>query len=353
MSRRITVPFFIPHHGCPHRCVFCDQTKITGTDGQQIPSPGEIRDTIEAFRTSSAQPCIDVAFFGGTFTSLPTSLQEKLLGPLQELRSSGAVGTVRVSTRPDAVDGAAISFLVENGVSIVELGAQSLDDEVLKRAGRGHSAADVGVAVRLLREKGLQVGLQLMVGLPGDTRVKYLASLQRALELRPDFLRIYPTLVIAGTQLEELYRQGAYEPLTMEQAVDLAGASLRAAYRARVPVIRIGLQPTEELSTGGSVMAGPYHPAFGQLVRSRLCYDLLASLVHGSASVTVRCAPGRMSDVVGQRRSTIERLFTEHGVTATVETDPRLAPLELEVETAGGTWRGHIMAGVSGLSEVA
>lgn len=353
MSRRITVPFFIPHHGCPHRCVFCDQTKISGADGQKIPSPGEIRDTIEAFRTSSGQQCVDVAFFGGTFTSLPTSLQENLLGPLQELRSSDAVGTVRVSTRPDAIDEAATAFLVQHGVEVVELGTQSLDDEVLKRAGRGHSAADVGVAVRLLRDKGLQVGLQLMVGLPGDTRERYLASLERALELRPDFLRIYPTLVIAGTRLEELYRQGAYEPLTMEQAVDLAGASLRAAYLARVPVIRLGLQPTEELSTGGSVAAGPYHPAFGQLVRSRLCYDLLVTLVQGRTPVTVRCAPGRVSDVVGQRRSTLTRLFREHGVTATVETDPRLAPLELETETASGTRRGHIMAGVSGLSEVA
>lgn len=352
MSRRVTVPFFISHHGCPHRCVFCDQVKISGAEGI-IPSPDQIRDTIDAFRSSSRQPCVDVAFFGGTFTSLPMSLQESLLAPLQYKMAAGAVGTIRISTRPDAIDRATCDFLLQRGVTIVELGAQSLDNEVLGRAGRGHSAGDVGAAVLLLHEKGFRVGIQLMIGLPGDDGRAYLASLQRAIELRPDFLRIYPTLVISGTRLEELYRRGEYEPLTMDRAVELCCHSLRLANTHGIPVIRIGLQPTEELSSAGCVVAGPYHPAFGQLVRSKLCYDLLSSLVAGEKTVAVRCAPARISDVVGQRRSTITRLLSEHGVSITVKPDPLIGPMEIQVETSRGTRRGHIMAGITGLPEVA
>lgn len=352
MSRRITVPFFIPHHGCPHHCVFCDQLAISGA-APAIPSPALIGDTIEAYRASSRQSCVDVAFFGGTFTLLPSSVQESLLVFVHDLQRQGVVGTVRISTRPDAIDRSTCCFLKEHGVGIVELGVQSLDDNVLVQAGRGHCAADVAKAVNLLLGEDLRVGVQLMVGLPGDNDDSCFASVRRALDLGPHFLRIYPTLVLAGTALAELYQRGEYIPLSLDHAVGICADSLRIAQEAGVPVIRVGLQPTEELAASGCILAGPYHPAFGQLVQSRLWYDLLTALTEPRATATVRCPTGRFSDVVGQRRSNIHRLLKERGVVVTVETDPLLGPQELEVTTGGVTRKGHIMTGIDSLPEVA
>lgn len=352
MKGRVTVPFFIPHHGCPHRCIFCDQLKISGA-ASAVPSSDLIRDTIDSYRASSGQPRVDVAFFGGTFTSLPVSVQKSLLAPVQDLQGVGVVGSVRISTRPDAVDETICRFLGKHGVNIVELGAQSLDDDVLQRAGRGHCAADVARATRVLLDNGFQVGLQLMAGLPGDTAEKFLASLRDALGLQPHFLRVYPVLVLAGTRLAELYRRGEYEPLSMDEAVDVCAAALRLVHASRVAVIRMGLQPTEELNAAGCVLAGPYHPAFGQLVRSRLWYDLMAALAEPGVPATIRCSPGRISDLVGQRRSNIHRLFNERRITAKVEGDSLLGPLELVVETSRGTRSGNIMTGAYGLPEVA
>ena len=344
--RPLIVPFFISHQGCPHQCVFCDQVKISG-GREKLPSGADIIARIAACRASAGFKPVEVAFYGGTFTNLPEEEQERLLLPLQPLLASGEVISVRLSTRPDAVDYGSARFLARMGVGTVELGVQSMDDEVLALSGRGHKAACTIEACRTLRRAGMTVGMQLMPGLPGDTGEKSLSSLESVLALRPDFLRIYPTLVIAGTRLEELYRSGGYTPLSLAEAVSLCKVMLHRALAESVRVVRIGLQPTAELETGGVIPAGPYHPAFRQLVEAELCYDLLRKLTSGiraDSPVTVFCAPSRISDVIGQRRDNIKRLHREQGIKiASVKADPALSHLEIVIDHREGIMRGDIV----------
>jgi histone acetyltransferase (RNA polymerase elongator complex component) len=342
----LIVPFFIPHKGCPHQCVFCNQVKIAGSGGD-LPSAGELLDRIAAYRASVRRKSVEVAFYGGTFTSLPRPVLERLLLPLQPLVARGEIDSIRVSTRPDSVDAGIAEFLVQMGVRTVELGVQSMDDDVLALSGRGHTAAHSAEACRTLQAAGVVVGMQLMPGLPGDTEEKALASLNVVLALRPDFLRIYPTLVIVGTVLATLYETGRYAPLSLDKAVRLCKIMLHAALAAEVKVIRIGLQSTGELEASGTILAGPYHPAFRQLVESALCYDLLSRLIGDIAAaeaVTIACAPSRISDITGQRQSNLKRLLREQGVkVAAVMADPTLSCREILVEFGQIKKKGNIV----------
>lgn len=312
-----------------------------------MPTGDEILSTIADWRASSPGEPMEVAFYGGTFTGIPVEEQDRMLSLLQPLISSGEVVSVRVSTRPDAIDSDVISFLRNRGVTTVELGVQSLDDAVLGLAGRGHTADDVRRACDCLNSAGMRFCIQLMPGLPGATRESDIASLVEALSLAPSFLRIYPALVIAGTEMERLYRDGAYHPLSLEGAVRLCAGMLLAAMRKGIPVVRIGLQATDSLECEGTVVAGPYHPAFRQLVESRLCYTMLSRLVAGlerGSAVRVRCAPSRVSDVTGQRRSNLLNLSVSAGVTVEkVIHDTTLSPEEFVVETAAGERRGNLL----------
>jgi histone acetyltransferase (RNA polymerase elongator complex component) len=342
----LIVPFFISHRGCPHQCVFCNQTKIAGSGGA-FPAAGELLDRIAAYRASGSRKSVEVAFYGGTFTSLPKPVLEQLLMPLQPLVARGEIDSIRVSTRPDAVDAGIAEFLVRMGIRTVELGVQSMDDDVLVLSGRGHNAAHTAEACRTLQAAGMAVGMQLMPGLPGDTEEKALASLNSCLSLRPDFLRIYPTLVIVGTKLAILYETGQYAPLSLDKAVRLCKIMLHAAFAAEVKVIRIGLQSTGELEAKGTILAGPYHPAFRQLVESALCYDLLCRLIcdiPAKEAVTIACAPSRVSDITGQRQSNIKRLLAERGVkVASVIADPNLSYREIVVESGKVIKKGNIV----------
>ena len=341
------VPFFIAHRGCPHRCVFCDQLKISGSRNQ-FPAAGEILDTVSAYRNSGGHAAVEVAFFGGSFTCLSRADQEQLLLPLQHLLAVGEVSGIRVSTRPDAIDLRNVTFLKGMGVATVELGVQSMADDVLQLSGRGHGSNEVRKAVSCLRDAGLAVGLQLMPGLPGDTPGKALDSLHDLLELKPDFLRIYPTLVIAGTGLEKLYEDGSYQPMTLVGAVDLCKVMLHEAAVAGVPVIRMGLQPTAELQDAGAIVTGPYHPAFRQLVEGELCFDLLrklaATLVQAEGPFTIVCSPSRVSDVIGQRKVNMQRISRLCGITfAAVKADPALCPWDLRITFNGGERTANII----------
>lgn len=343
--KTITVPFFIAHQGCPHRCVFCDQVKISG-GREDLPGSDAILERIASYRETAGSRDLEVAFFGGTFTSLPAGGQERLLAPLQPLLARGELSSVRVSTRPDAIDAATAAFLRERGVGTVELGIQSLDDSVLASAGRGHTARDAENACRLLSAAGFRVGLQLMPGLPGESRATALATLRRALALEPAFLRIYPTLVLAGTELERLYRAGSYVPPTLPGAVSLCKVMLQEAMKASVPVVRIGLQATEDLRKG-AIVAGPWHPAFRQLVEAELFFDLMAKLSSGlppRQRVTFVCSPSRVSDAAGQRRANLTRLGGVLKCTAiTIKPDSRLSRVELRMEADAVSRTGSIL----------
>lgn len=343
--KRVIVPFFISHQGCPHQCVFCNQRAITGKSGA-IPTAAELLAAISDWRRTSAAESVEVAFYGGSFTLLPHELQKRLLLTLKPLLQSGEVSSVRLSTRPDAVDAAIAGFLRESGVTTVELGVQSMDDTVLSLAGRGHSAQDTFNAFSVLRDEGLQVGAQMMPGLPGESAAGAVASFRKILSLKPDLARIYPAVVLQGTELARLHRDGEYTPLLLEEAVQICKIMLQDADLAGIPVIRVGLQPTDDLSSGDELIAGPYHPAFRQLAQGERWFDLLKALIpefSAGARLNIHAAPAEVSDVVGQKRKNMLRLEKFSGVAvAGVHPDGALSAGKIRLEAFGHYVHGDI-----------
>ena len=268
----LVIPIFISHQGCPHRCIFCDQHTITGdADRGERPVTGAtVGSVIEQWLNHARREYsggVQVAFYGGSFTGIPIKRQEELLRAVKPYIDAGRVNTVRVSTRPDYIDESRLALLRKHSVSIVELGLQSLDQGVLDCSARGHTVHQSETAMRRLKEQGFLVGAQLMCGLPGDSTATLMATTRKVATLAPDFVRIYPTLVIKGSGLERLYRQNIYRPLPLSKAIVLVRRMEKIFAQHGIKVIRMGLQPSQELER--KVLAGPYHPAFGELVFSR------------------------------------------------------------------------------------
>ncbi len=348
--KTVTVPFFISHQGCPHTCVFCDQRRISGADGE-IPSAGEILSKIDVWRSKSGARPLDVAFFGGTFTALSHNIQAELLQPLQPLLARGTLRSVRISTRPDYIDEKHVAWLTEMGVGTIELGVQSLDDEVLAASGRGHLAVDSLEAIQCIKKVGVKVGAQIMPGLPGDSPLTSLESLDKVISAGADFIRIYPTVVLKGTELAQRYVKSVFSPLTLERGINLCKILLQRAMRAGIPVIRIGLQADEGLSSE-TVIAGCWHPALGQLVRSQLYADLIDRFVAPEQSVTVYCNPARHSDVVGIKQSNILKQ-AERGVRMHVVHDSSIVKEEIKVTNEGSSTKYSIINDINySISEV-
>lgn len=312
-----------------------------------MPEADELLARIAAWQGTSGGEPVEVAFYGGTFTALTPAQQQRLLQPLQPLLATGRVTAIRVSTRPDAIDAATASALRAAGVSLVELGVQSMHDDVLAAAGRGHNAAAAVSAFAVLRSAGLRVGAQLMPGLPGEDGVRAIASFRRLMALKPDLLRIYPAVVLNGTGLAALFRQGAYRPLTLAAAVDCCKVMLHEAASAAVPVIRAGLQPTADLAAAGTVLAGPSHPAFRQLAEGERWFDLLRILTAGfgrGTRVTLHGAPAQLADIVGQQRRNIERLERLAGVVVErVSGERTLLPGAVRIDGQGRSVSGDIL----------
>ena len=259
----LIIPIFIPFGGCEYQCVFCDQPKITGSAG--LPSSLEIKETIEKYlATWKKGGRKEVAFYGGTFTGFPLEVQESFLLAAYGYVASGALDSIRVSTRPDSIDAKTIELLKRYRVEVVELGVQSMDDKVLHLSGRGHGAVETVRSAALLKEAGIKVGIQLMPGLPGDSRETTVKSARSVAALRPDFVRIYPTLVIRDTPLHEIFMRGEYTPWSIEEMTDACKELCRIFKESSIKIIRIGLQPSRELEE--NIVAGPYHPSFRQLV---------------------------------------------------------------------------------------
>lgn len=263
--KHYTIPVFVPELACPNRCVFCNQNSISGCLEQ--PGMAEVAQIIEdRLKTIPKEGThIEIGFFGGNFTGIEETLQRSYLSIAYKYLVSEAIQGIRLSTRPDYIDLSALGLLKEYGVSTIELGAQSLDDEVLKLAGRGHSVSDIEKASRLILENGFKLGLQMMTGLPGDTPDKSIRTAKKIIQLGAENTRIYPTLVIKDTQLAELWHNGSYKPQSLEEAVTLTATLLEIFKEAGVKVIRVGLHPSKELLEGGELLAGPYHPNFRQL----------------------------------------------------------------------------------------
>lgn len=296
------LPIFIPHAGCPHQCVFCNQKTISG---QKLAAVAAAKEQLARWR-SWLRPSVanEAAFYGGSFTGLPLELQEELLALTDALLAEGFIGSVRLSTRPDYIDEERLQLLQQHGVRLVELGVQSLDDKVLAAAERGHTAAQVPPAVALLKRFGFQVGLQLMVGMPEQSFDSVQETVRKAIEMQPDVARLYPLLVIKGTPLAADYAAGRFVPLTQEEAVTQAAWAYRELTEAGVNVIRIGLQPDEELCAPGNILAGPFHPAMGELVKSRVLRTEVTSQLEKLAdcgAITIYCPARLESKLRGQK----------------------------------------------------
>lgn len=329
------IPIFVPHYGCPFDCVFCNQKHITGehekVDAARVKSiiEGHLKTLPENGRI------IEAAFFGGSFTAIDASLQEELLSAAQPYLSDGRIDGIRLSTRPDFIDDEILERLVRYGVTTIELGVQSMDDEVLRRAGRGHKACDVADAVRVIRKYPVKLGLQMMTGLPGDSGEQSRETARRIIEFKPDCVRIYPTLVIRDTALERLYSRGEYEPQSLDDAVSLAAELLCKFRENNIDVIRVGLAATEEISPGGALVAGPYHSAFGELAEGEIFYKRMCELIGNAKSVCFAVNPRDISKAVGNSRRNVMRL-AQSGILAAFIQDKDVSLGEISLIKAEG-----------------
>lgn len=314
-GRHINIPIFIPHMGCPNTCVFCDQRRISGTSGPVTAK--DVRKTIEeCLSTSSGDDFLEVAFFGGSFTGIPRIQMTAYLDAAKEYMDGGVVDSIRLSTRPDYIDQDILRILKAYGVGIIELGVQSLDDEVLAASRRGHTAEDVEKAVALLRDFGFKYGIQIMPGLPGDTLEKSLKTAKKVIDLAPGQVRIYPAIVLKGTEMEEMYREGSFTPLTVEEAVEWCALMVPMFNEAGIRIIRLGLHYSELLED--AVVAGPFHPAFGEMVEARVILDRITGMIEekgliGCSGIEIHTWKGALSKTLGHHKANVKALKDKYG----------------------------------------
>lgn len=347
------IPFFIMNRGCPHRCLFCNERLTAGDHPERITEAAfgqTVRGYLDGARRKNGP--VQIAFYGGTFTGMETIEQRRLLDLAAPFLRERAVDSIRVSTRPDEIKQAGLALLKTSGVTTVELGAQSLDDEVLLRSRRGHTAADTARALALLREGGFATGVHLMAGLPGDSRDRFAHTVEKVIALGPDTVRIHPTIVLKDTPLADAFREGRYLPLTLAEAVVQCAEALKQLTAAGIPVIRLGLQTTRELEEPGAVVAGPFHPAFRTLVESALLREMAASLLSaagaGGKTASFTVAPADFSNFPGERRGTIAALRERFGLCDIRVTADRALPRLTLILTAGGrTFQTTVSGGIT------
>lgn len=307
------IPIFLPNLGCPHQCAFCNQTSITGVTPDTI-SPETLCLLITEFLEykKTQRRCVQVSFYGGNFLGLKKDYIRVLLDETTKFVKNKKVDSIRFSTRPDTISNKQLDIIKNYPVSTIEIGVQSMDNQVLAMANRGHTALDTEKAAALLKEQNYDVGMQMMVGLPGDDETKSLFTAQRIASLSPDFVRIYPTVVLAHSRLAVWYRNGDYTPWSVSRCVSLV-KNLYLFFKSKnIPVIRMGLQATEDLAKNTTILAGPFHPAFGHMVHSEIFMDMAASLLEaerGSCDkIIINVHPRSISKMRGLKNKNMESL---------------------------------------------
>jgi histone acetyltransferase (RNA polymerase elongator complex component) len=318
-NKHSNVAFFIPHLGCPHNCSFCNQREIAG---QTLPpTTDEIINTAQTALIQLEGNLLnaELAFFGGSFTAIPREYMITLLETVSPFIGEGKFKGIRISTRPDAIDTEILEILQHYNVSAIELGAQSMRDNVLMQNKRGHTSAQVIESAKLIKSAGFELGLQMMTGLYGGTIKDDIYTAEQLAILKPDTIRIYPTIVVKSTELEQLYLQGKYTPQTLEQATSLCSDMLTFFKIEEIKVIRLGLHCTESLMQ--SYVAGPLHPAFRELCESKIYFKKAVELLrkNKNPTVTLLVAKSSVSKLIGQHRSNIIALEEMFGVKIKVE----------------------------------
>ncbi len=340
MKKEYIIPIFVPHLGCPYKCTFCDQTKISGQQKQVTAK--DVKSTIEYYLNNfkDESKYVEVAFFGGSFTAINEKVQNELLEAANEYIKNGKVGSIRISTRPDYIDKDILKRLKKYNVKTIELGVQSTNNYILDKCKRGHTFEDVKKASKLIRWYGFTLGHQMMIGLPESTELDELNTAKDLIKLKPKIVRIYPVLVIKGTKLEEEYNQGEYTPLTIEQAVERSKEVMKLFNKANIQVIRLGLQNTEEISDpnteGSQVVVGPYHPAFRQLVESRMWYDEIVNEIKKINTkvmqVKITTNPENINNIIGHKKENILKLKEIYEVDVKVEPDEQIKKGKFKIE---------------------
>jgi histone acetyltransferase (RNA polymerase elongator complex component) len=326
----LVIPIFIPHSGCPHQCVFCNQTAITGQKAF-LPDAARVAEIIKTYLAHSMpRSRVEVAFFGGNFLGLAPGQICGLLESVRPFLDTGVVHGIRFSTRPDTVTKNRLEQIGAYPVSLVELGVQSMDDPVLAKVNRGHTREDTCRAMDLLDAFNMNTGVQIMAGLPGDTREGVIQTAQTLTVMKPKTARIYPTLVLKNTLLARWYQHGTYQPLTLDQAVDITSRAYGVFSQAGVTVIRMGVHVSD--AQMGSILAGPWHPAFGHLVLSQILYRKTIRTIQAlgtsqvSGRIQLRIHPSRESRLRGDRNSNLRRVEKKFpGMDFRVWPDPAMA----------------------------
>ena len=340
MKKQYIIPIFVPHLGCPNDCIFCNQKSISGQKSNMTKEKAKeiIENYLKSIDKENAQ--IEIAFFGGSFTAIEEERQEELLQVASEFVKSGQVSSIRVSTRPDAIDKNILKRLKKYKVKTIELGVQSSNNYILKRINRGHTFEDVKRAAKLIRWNGFRLGVQMMVGLPESTTIDEINTAKELIKLKPKMVRIYPVLVIKNTPLEKELEKGTYKPLTLVQAVEVCKEIVRLFHDKNIDIIRIGLQPTDEISEPGSekseVVAGPYHPAFRQLVESAMWYDAIVGKIKRLnvkvKEVEVTVNPVDANNVIGHKKENVKNLKELYDLNLVLKQDSKMKQGKSKIE---------------------
>lgn len=318
MNKPYIIPIFVPHYGCPHDCIFCNQKKITNVSTTTTPKDVEniIEEHLSYFWKDRV---IEVAFYGGSFTAIDIDIQSQLLEVPYRYKEKGIIQEIRLSTRPDTINHEILENLKKYKVDTIELGVQSLNEDVLFASDRGHSVVDVNNSVKLIREYGFDLGLQMMVGLPRDNKKKSILTAMDFIKMNPDIVRIYPTLVIKDTYLATLYEKNEYKPLTVKEAVDICTILLILFYLENINVIRVGLQPTDNIQMGMDVVSGPFHPAFRQLVEANIYKIAMEEYLKNKGYetrgkvLTINVNSSMISSISGQKSANVKYLKEKFG----------------------------------------
>ena len=340
MKKEYIIPIFVPHLGCPNNCTFCNQKRISGQT--KMVTAKDVKDTIEYYLShfKDDNKYVEVAFFGGSFTAIDISKQIELLESVQEYIRNKLVNSIRISTRPDAIDKEILKRMKKYHVKTIELGVQSTNNYILNKCKRGHTGEDVEKASKLIRRHGFILGHQMMVGLPESTKQDEINTAKELISLKPKIVRIYPVLVIKDTELADEYERGEYTPLTVGQAVERCKEIVDLFNRKKINIIRIGLQNTEEISDPSteksSVVAGPYHPAFRQLVESSMWYD---SIVNNIKKVNVKVKKVKIisndiniNNIIGHKKENILKLKEIYDVDVVIEKNDKIKPGRFKIE---------------------
>jgi len=341
MKKEYIIPIFVPHLGCPNNCIFCNQKKISGQT--KMVTAKDVEETIKYYLKNfrDNNKYVEVAFFGGSFTAIEREKQEELLMAVQKYIKEKKVNSIRISTRPDAIDKENLKMLKKYKVKTIELGVQSMNNYILSRCKRGHTVEDVKEASRLIRWNGFILGHQMMVGLPESTKQDEINTAKEIIKLKPKIVRIYPVLVIKDTELATEYEKGEYTPLTVNQAVERCKDIVDMFNKQEINVIRIGLQNTEEISSPNNetsqVLSGPYHPAFRQLVESSMWYDSIVNEIKKINTkviqVKIIANTENINNIIGHKKENILKLKSTYDVEVIVEANEQIKPGKFKLET--------------------